>query len=431
MKRKRVDIFSFSDFRGGAAKAALIQYRSVMSCNSIDANFYVAEKKKEDSGAIGPNKIEYFFHFIKRSLSYILNSVQITSNQSKHSLNIFSSSFLIKKITASDAAVIHFHWINNDCFSIEAIKSILEQSSISKVIFTLHDEWLFSGSEHCIALNSSRYIEGYNRENRDIKGIDLDRWTFNRKYNIIKVLEKNNVIITVPSTHLKQKAHASLLLRKCRVEVVGNVIDVETFKDQGKAASRKKNGLATNDFIFLFGASDNARHIKGGDLLEESLRYIDSRLTQRKITLLVFGNIKLQLAETININVINLGFISGRKQLAEVYSTADFTLVPSRVESFGQVAAESLACETPVIGYDGTGLIDIIRPSGGGYLVQEFSPVQYGDMMLQATKLDDDQIKCMGKAGRQHILQHYSMEALKNKWKSLYGINEFCEDSSI
>lgn len=47
--------------------------------------------------------------------------------------------------------------------------------------------------------------------------------------------------------------------------------------------------------------------------------------------------------------------------MATVYSAGDVMLVPSRIESFGQTASEALACGTPVVCFDTSGLRDIVR----------------------------------------------------------------------
>ena len=45
-------------------------------------------------------------------------------------------------------------------------------------------------------------------------------------------------------------------------------------------------------------------------------------------------------------NVEHIGF---RKDMPDVFRSADFTILASRYEAFGQVAIESVACGTPVV----------------------------------------------------------------------------------
>ena len=51
-----------------------------------------------------------------------------------------------------------------------------------------------------------------------------------------------------------------------------------------------------------------------------------------------------------------------------IYSAADVCVVPSRFESFGQVALESAACGTPSVGFANTGVNEIIEHKVNGYI---------------------------------------------------------------
>ena len=51
-----------------------------------------------------------------------------------------------------------------------------------------------------------------------------------------------------------------------------------------------------------------------------------------------------------------------------IYSASDLTLVPSRIESFGLVALESLAHKRPVITFKNLGTTDLIIHRKNGFL---------------------------------------------------------------
>ena len=50
-------------------------------------------------------------------------------------------------------------------------------------------------------------------------------------------------------------------------------------------------------------------------------------------------------------NVVLLGRIADQRELAQLYSAADLTLITSRRETFSMPVAESLCCGTPVVGF--------------------------------------------------------------------------------
>ena len=54
-------------------------------------------------------------------------------------------------------------------------------------------------------------------------------------------------------------------------------------------------------------------------------------------------------------NVVLLGRIADQRELAQLYSAADLTLITSRRETFSMPVAESMCCGTPIVGFQAGG----------------------------------------------------------------------------
>lgn len=74
------------------------------------------------------------------------------------------------------------------------------------------------------------------------------------------------------------------------------------------------------------------------------------------------------------------GFIRG-EELAQAYASADLFVFPSRTETLGLVALESMASGTPVVAVNAGGVRDIIKDGVNGYL---YKPGSIDDLLKKA-----------------------------------------------
>jgi glycosyltransferase involved in cell wall biosynthesis len=416
----KITTVSFSDSRGGAAIAALQQVLSMRTDSNILIDFVVAEKNIEGSTSLGPNKIQTILHLLLRVISYLLTKLQFTNNSSKHSLNLFSSQHVLDNCNKKTDCI-HIHWFNNDTLSIKALELLLSNTSCL-IIFTLHDEWFFSGSEHYMDIGSNRYLTGYNNCNRNVKGLDLNRWTFKRKLRLRRFFEQKNVIFTTPSTFLKSKAKRSCLLKNAKIIKIPNIIDCSVFRLKNQRVCREVLKLSQKNFVVLFGAFGGASYLKGSDLLLDALIQVKLAAPDVAINLLTFGGQVANIETIAGYSAINLGHISSKDTLATIYSSADVTIVPSRVEAFGQVAAESLACETPVIAFNNSGLADIVQHEKSGLLVEPFDVDALAFAIVRILSMSISDRHEMGKVGRKFIQEKFSQNTVVEQWKKTYQI---------
>jgi glycosyltransferase involved in cell wall biosynthesis len=401
-------VVSFSFKRGGAAIAANNFCKLLTNESALEL-----EKISQDKFELG--------QFIKRLISHGLSKLQISSNSIKHSLNLFSYRPVLRAFRNNRKGIFHFHWINNDTLSILDFNRIPAYS-----IITLHDEWFYLGSEHYYNLTDEAqdFSVGYKLWKRGIFGIHWNYLIWKTKYKTLP--KRKDLIFTVPSKWMMERAKSSLILCDSEVRIMPNPIDTMIFTPSSaeKVKDFKAAHFIRDDaFVISFGAIDGKRnHIKGSDLLQgaidELVKILPSEVL-KNLVLLNFGGTKANQSYPSGIIEISLGHIKKQEKIALIYSSSDILVVPSLVESFGQVAAESLSCETPVVCFDTSGLRDIVDHLENGLYAEDLSSESLSKSLIQMINLTPADRKEMGKNGRLKVIQKFSKPVVKINYLEL------------
>ena len=83
----------------------------------------------------------------------------------------------------------------------------------------------------------------------------------------------------------------------------------------------------------------------------------------------------------------------------------------SRLESFGLVYAEALACELPVVGTSVGGIPEIIDNGKTGYLTEPDNPVELSKR-IELLLSDEGKREKMGKRGRKIIEKRFGLRKI-------------------
>jgi hypothetical protein len=164
-----------SDIIGGAARAAYRIHHCLRE-SGVDSRMWVNQARAGDWTVEGPrNKFEKTMGLIRPQLARPLVNTLRTENPVLHSPQLIPSQW-VKRINASDADIVHLHWVQGDMLSIADIGHITKP-----LVWTLHDMWAFCGAEHYT--DDNRWQESYHRHNRPSheSGFDLNCWTWQRK----------------------------------------------------------------------------------------------------------------------------------------------------------------------------------------------------------------------------------------------------------
>lgn len=399
---------SYSLAKGGAAIAA---YNFLTLAKEMIG--YEVHSVSQDSAGL--------IHYLKRVVCWILGKLQKDNNPTKHSLNLFSYPPVLQIFRKEKGSIFHIHWINNDTLSIKDFKKIPAGS-----ILTLHDEWLYCGAEHYYKTDDPilDFVGGYKRKKKGLSGINWNYFIWRKKSSSLQ--GRKDLIFTVPSTWMLERAKKSQLLKNSTVVLLPNSIDTKVFSpaaNESILAFRSSLSIAENAVVISFGAIDGTKnYLKGHQILSEAIELLGKKLSIKEregLLFLSFGG-KQKGKHIINgFPVFSLGHINSKSELALLYSSSDVVVVPSIIESFGQVAAEALASETPVICFKVSGLVDIVEEPKSGLLAEPYLASSLADQLEILIRMPKTLRKTMGKNGRDHVVQNFSREIIAEKYQEV------------
>lgn len=307
------------------------------------------------------------------------------------------------------ADIIHLHWINLAFLSINSIKQL---AALNKpVVWTLHDMWAFTGGCHYSG-DCTNYLKQCGHCSRFLKHPSEN--DLSRRLNLKKSFFKQFNFVTC-SHWLKEEALKSSLLKEANVISIPNPIDTEFFQPLSKNESRHELELDPDKQYILFGAANLNDDRKGLQYLLDAIAILVQQNPSTSIELLLFGKAnKNEL--TIPLKINELGSITTMKKMRTVYNAADLFIIPSLQDNLPNTIMESMACGTPVVGFNTGGIPEMIDHKENGYIAI-FKDA--GDLVngIQFTLENASQL---GKQARQKVLDNYTQEIVAEKYISFY-----------
>ena len=285
------------------------------------------------------------------------------------------------------ADVIHLHWING----LVAMRTLRK---IGKpIIWTLRDMWPFTGGCH-YSMECNRYELGCGQcpQLGSSYTRDLSRLVVSNKR---RSLPKDMRIVGV-SDWLSDCARRSTLFQEFQIQTISNNIHSEEYFPVESEKARDVLGLPKNKKIVLIGAKSVDDFYKGFDLLIAAL----SQVKTENIHVVLFGLSSPEIVASMPFPLTELGFLSDTISLRLAYSAADVFIAPSRMDAFPKTPAESMACGTPVVCFDATGLADIVEHKVTGIKATPFDALDLArgvDWVLSLSPTRQQQIRAQSR----------------------------------
>ena len=386
--------FSFANKSSGAFNAA---YR-IHSClkNKVNTSMCVVKNSYNDGNSIfKTNSIHKFIIYFKIYIIVIFKKITKTKKFNPFSLSILPSFFSSHFNKSEKDTLIHLHWINFEMISIYEIGKIK-----TPIVWTIHDLWPISGIFHLEQKSSKNIII-----------LLLDKLVKNLKKVFWK---KKYFYLVAPSTWMLEKILENTIITNYKVCIIPNPIDLNFWKQEKKIQVNKKIIIGFGAYNFL--ADQN----KGYDLFIESLKILKYNNFNIQFKIVTFGDKFPQEIEEMGFEVYSFGENLTEFEIRNFYNSIDLLVVPSRIESFGQVATEAMACGCPVIGFNNSGLTDIVEHKKTGYLATPFNPDDLTNGILWFYQNHQQKYE-VSKMCIKRVKENFSYEVVSQKYIDLYN----------
>lgn len=257
-----------------------------------------------------------------------------------------------------------------------------------------------------------------------------------------KALDKADYITVVGESYYKEDEKDLFRKYKDKTTHVFNGVDTEFWSVRASAypnLTRKerrkkvlqKNGLTDGVFYTYVGRFDPVQ--KGVDVL---LRASEKFLTTEDARMIIIGvgdkqlekqSEELETKQPSKLKVINR--LLSKETVRDIYSSADFALVPSLFEPFGLVQLEAMSSECVPIGSRTGGIKDTVVSSdekpreATGFLVEKGDPAALLAGMRKALELyreNPEAIERMRKNGRVRCETVFQWDVSAKKYFAIY-----------
>ena len=388
---------SHSDLLGGASIAAFRLHHGLIKAH-IDSQMFVLVKSSEYEHVAAYNYQATTTQRILRKLKQLRLEHINNKNQSRRELKTTFTDdrsnlgkHLIRQIPLSN--VIHLHWTAG-MIDYKILCRHFESRSI--LVWTLHDLVHITGGCH-YPYDCDKYTDhcGCCPQLNSTMQNDWSYQIFKRKNAAFKLIA-NQAIFIAPSKWAKKIACQSALLNDIEVHHIPYAIDISEYMILNRSELRKKYQINENDVTLLFIAGNIQEQRKGFVDYLAAINQLCFEQPGTSLTALIVGK---NLPENLKSSCLikHVDYVSDKQQLNDIYNLADATVLPTIADTGPQTALESIACGTPIIGYN-TGIIaDVLEYPDMGILCKDNNILSLVDALKlfvnSANNFKPDQIR--------------------------------------
>jgi len=212
---------------------------------------------------------------------------------------------------------------------------------------------------------------------------------------------------------------AAGMVSQSRLSVIWNGIDVDRWQSdaQGRAQARRELGIGDEYLWLAVGRLETVKDYP-------SLLLAMTR-TPEKARLLVLGagpreSELVELAERLGLEQ-RVRFAGFAPNVVRWMRAADGFVLSSRYEGLPMVLLEAGACGVPVVATDVPGTREVVVDGETGWLAPAGDAQKLANTMMKLMHMPPDAQHAMGERARRHVAEHFSLEAVLDRWERLYA----------
>jgi glycosyltransferase involved in cell wall biosynthesis len=212
---------------------------------------------------------------------------------------------------------------------------------------------------------------------------------------------------------------AAGMVSQSRLSVIWNGIDVDRWQPdaQGRAQARRELGVGDEYLWLAVGRLETVKDYP-------SLLLAMTR-TPEKTRLLVLGagpreSELVELAERLGLKQ-RVRFAGFAPNVVRWMRAADGFVLSSRYEGLPMVLLEAGACGVPVVATDVPGTREVVVNGETGWLAPAGDAQKLAKTMMKLMYMPPDAQHAMGERARRYVAEHFSLEAVLDRWERLYA----------
>jgi glycosyltransferase involved in cell wall biosynthesis len=308
--------------------------------------------------------------------------------------------------------LVNLHWVA-DFLDYHTLPQLTARAP---VVWTFHDMNAFTGGCHYSG-TCERYMAqcGACPQLKSSSGeSDVTRRILNRKQRVFARISPDRFTIVCPSRWLARESGRSTLCQRFDTHVIPNGVDPLDYHPVERTEARRRFNLPVKARIVLFVAEQITDLRKGFRFL---LKAIDSIRAIPGLLLVTLGRGDTSFLTGPLFR--HLGQINDIESMRSAYSAADVFAIPSLQDNLPNTVLESMACGTPVAGFDAGGVGEAVIDGQTGLLAATGDDTAFA---INLRSLLEDQFLqwTLGRESLARIGQEFTVSLQARRYAALY-----------